>query len=183
METLKSKEISKNYNKTISNNRTIALFDVLPLTIKIYDEYRLLQESKATELKVDAIDFEKSFSEGLSCVFGIQGELEGFAICQTKQALSADVFVEVMNMWLGQFLTNLDNKHSLFANLTAPLIFYPNIKPDDQFYKFNNRLMGFMRESKTFSTNYLLQKGERLSPITITLVTKFKGEDYARNNI
>lgn len=181
METLKLKESSTNFNKP--GARTIALFDVLPLTLKIYDEYRLLQESKANEVKIDAIDFERSFAENLSSVFGIQGELEGFAICQTKQALAPEVFVEVMNIWLGQFLTNLDNKHNLFANLTAPLIFYPNLKPDDQFYKFNNRLMSFMRESKVFTTSYLLQKGERLTPITITLVTKFKGEDYGRNNI
>lgn len=181
METLKHKENLSILNKPVS--RTIALFEVLPLTLKIYDEYRLLQETQANEVKIDAIDFESSFAENLSTVFGIQGELEGFAICQTKQALTADVFVEVMNIWLGQFLTNLDNKHNLFANLTAPLIFYPNLKPDEQFYKFNNRLISFMRESKVFTTNYLLQKGERLTPITITLVTKFKGEDYGRNNI
>lgn len=180
METLKAKE-NLIINKPL--NRTIALFEVLPVSLKIYDEYRLLQESMATEAKIDALDFEESFSENLSSVFGIQGELEGFAICQTKQALPADVFVEVMNIWLGQFLTNLDNKHSLFSNLTAPLIFYPNLKPDEQFYKFNNRLMSFMRESKIFTTSYLLQKGERLSPITITLVTKFKGEEYGRNSI
>lgn len=180
METLKIKE-NQIVNKPA--NRSIALFEVLPVTIKIYDEYRLLQESNATEVKIDAVDFESSFAENLSSVFGIQGELEGFAICQTKQALTPDVFVEVMNIWLGQFLTNLDQKHNLFSNLTAPLVFYPNLKPDEQFYKFNNRLMSFMRESKVFTTNYLLQKGERLSPITITLVTKFKGEEYGRNNI
>lgn len=172
-------EILKSNNQNLEStsiNKMISLAEVLPYSLKIYNQDRIVLDNNAAKLELDLIEFEKKCLTQLTSIFGIQGELDGFFICQTPASLSSSYFSEVMNILLGQFLTNLDSKHSILSELTPPIVFNGGDKNKDKILRLNQRLSSFMKDSKIFEINYLIEQGNHFYPVQIILVSKFKGQ-------
>jgi hypothetical protein len=180
-------ELIKNVNRTIQALKEKSRRDItglLPLELKIYDHHLLERNQIIRTNHLDLIYFENQFKQSFSAVFGLTGEIEGFAVCQAPQNIQHDIFIESMNILIGNFLSNLDEKEQILATLLSPIIFNQNeISPDqktssDQFYKFNQRLGLFMQEAQTFHAKYNLLSSEGHYPITISFIIKFKGPEY-----
>jgi hypothetical protein len=180
-------ELIKNVNRSIQALKEKSRKDItglLPLELKIYDHHLLERQQIIRTNHLDLVYFENQFKQSFSAVFGLSGEIEGFAVCQAPKNIQPDIFIESMNILIGNFLTNLDEKEQILSTLLSPIIFNQNnlsedIKTqNDQFYKFNQRLGLFMQEAQTFHAKYNLLSPESTYPITISFIIKFKGPEY-----
>ncbi len=183
-------DIVKNLNQTIKHlkeKHRKDLTTLLPEELKIYDAHLLEKKEVIRTNHLDAIHFENQFKQNFSVVFGLSGEMEGFAICRSQNDIPQDLFIESMNILIGNYLSSLDENEQIFSGLLAPLLFYPekqlDLEGQNHFYKFSQRLRLFMQESQTFHANYNLFGENKCYPVTITFILKFKGSEYDWRNI
>ncbi len=73
-----------------------------------------------------------------SILFPIKGELCGFVVCETSKQVDFSLFVESMNILLGQLLTNLETESDLFCELEPPLSLIKDVDQAD--YKIATHL-------------------------------------------
>jgi hypothetical protein len=179
----------KNFNQTIKHlkeKHRKDLTTLLPEELNIYEGHVLTKNDVIRTNHLDIIHFENQFKQNFSVVFGLSGELEGFAICRSSEDIPRDLFVESMNILIGNYLSSLDENEQIFSGLLAPLLFYPEKQLDEEgknhFYKFSQRLRLFMQESQTFHANYTMIGEGKFYPITITFILKFKGSEYDWRN-
>lgn len=59
--------------------------------------------------------------------FPIEGELSGFAVCETSSQINKSLFSESMNILLGQILTNLEIESKLLSKIGTPILIRNNI--------------------------------------------------------
>jgi hypothetical protein len=72
-------------------------------------------------------------------IFPICGELKGIIICKTSMKVNFTLFVESMNILLGQMLTNLENDSNLLLRLEPPILTEKELKTDH--YEISTSLM------------------------------------------
>ncbi|MFZ4713101.1 MAG: hypothetical protein ACOYL6_05300 [Bacteriovoracaceae bacterium] len=178
-------ELIKNFNQTLKDLKEKSRKDItglLPDELRIFDLHFIEKNEIIRTSHLDMVRFEHQFRQSYSAVFGLSGEMEGFAVCQAHTAIPKDLFVESMNILVGNFLTNLDEKEQILSTLLAPIIFHAQAEntkqEDDHFYKFSHRLRLFMQEAQTFHAKYTLFDQTSSYPITITFIVKFKGPEY-----
>lgn len=120
--------------------------------IDIYDQVQLLKSNCSQS---QLLPFKNN--KQIAVIFDLEGELSGKAICvmdvpplsNQNNVLTRSLFIESMNILLGQFLTNLEIETGIMAVITSPkLITEQELLPD-----FNDH----SRKSKiNFSLNYHL---------------------------
>jgi hypothetical protein len=72
-------------------------------------------------------------------IFPINGELTGFIECTTSMKVNFSLFVESMNILLGQMLTNLESESDLLVRLEPPILSEKEFETDQ--YEISTNLM------------------------------------------
>jgi hypothetical protein len=158
----------------------------LPEEINIYNQSWIEKKEVISTSHLNLPYFESQFKNNYTVVFGLSGEVEGFAICMANPSIDKALFSESMNILIGNYLSALDQNENLFATLLSPIIFNlqenQSTELQEQFYKFNQRLRMYMHEAETFHAQYLMHSNHQIFPVTVTFVIKNKGQEYAWNN-
>jgi hypothetical protein len=72
-------------------------------------------------------------------IFPINGELTGFIVCETSMKINFSLFVESMNILLGQIITNLESESDLLLRLEPPVL--TDMKIAQEKYELKTNLM------------------------------------------
>jgi hypothetical protein len=115
----------------IKKNIKEDIFSLLPLHLNIYDQAFVLKSEEKIEIPLN----NKKANE-IAVAFNIDGELKGSIVCilelgvrklsQAEENYLYSLFIESMNIFLGQFLTNIENKYDLMSTLSTPKIYLMN---------------------------------------------------------
>jgi hypothetical protein len=138
------------------------------------EHFELFNLAKIQSIHLERLSLKsmkKKFLNDLFCVFGTQGEVNGYvyAFIETNQEYDSDLlkeyhqslFIEASNIIIGRMLTELDNRSGLLSHLHSPLVFPKSqnkalefkrrSRYEDLFFSLQD---DYQKEEKTYSIEY-----------------------------
>lgn len=119
--------ITDNYTLKDNTNKDGKIFSHLPVSLNLFNEVQVTQIQKNFNKSQVQSFFDKQLINNKFCIFSIHGDMVGFAIVPLKEDSSklfsySELFTEVANTIIGDFLTNLDIKLYILSFLNPPYI-------------------------------------------------------------
>ena len=123
-------EIGKKKSKIKKNIFIEDLLTVIPQELAFFDFVKVEKKFLLGNLSLKRSQLEKFFEHSFTVLFDIKGEFRSLCLAQmpniTFQKLAAsidnfsDLFIEVNNTILGQYLTNIDESFGVLSQYQAP---------------------------------------------------------------
>lgn len=154
LESLKRNEI----NAPLMGDLDSQLAAAVEKEMNIYNQAFLIEHTPLIHTEV----FHKKTSQEVPLSFELEGELNGFILCYLEAdpeiinnknyPFFQSLYIESMNIALGQFFTNLEKNSSLLTTISHPDINMKKIEMIEKFenkfrkYTWNYKLVSQMRE-------------------------------------
>lgn len=151
MSKVESEPIMNTNNDLFYNidSNTDELFELLPRSISVYHHAKVKLSSLKLTYNPDLRALEDIIESPIACAFNINGDINGFACSGSDKSPDAvddnlpelveSLFVEISNMVIGTWLTELDRKYNIFGHLLSPIVLTQEARKSED-YDFMSKM-------------------------------------------